>query len=286
MVSDSLVLEGLPLFLDRRSRPPHIQIPRRRIELPFAIQCMRQSYNNADELDFVAMDEFQRSFFLFRASEWEDYRQYHPTVMQGDLADPLYFDFISFAQYATIANKMRNGALEFVERIGAEGTPVVIRRDTRWGNNDLLPIVHSQRVGDALLDWMLITYPQTAMPPVQLSNETSSSREKLVASFEDFERYARLVLDIFLINSYCVSVEISTLPSSLDGVNIMTLKMRAPANLWSQEVLRSRRDLPVNDFEIKALEALARRCGLQLKLASVETLNTIDILHTMQLRKG
>jgi hypothetical protein len=94
MMGDSLVLDGVALFIDRKSRPAHVGIPRKRMELTFAVQMMRNSYAVADELDFVAMDEFQKDFFLYRQSEWEDYRGYHPTVMQGDLADPLYFDFI------------------------------------------------------------------------------------------------------------------------------------------------------------------------------------------------
>ena len=77
----------------------------------------RSSYNTADELDFVAMDEFQKDFFLFRQSEWEDYKRYHETVMQGDLEDPLYFDFISFCQYVTISNKMKQGLFQFVEKV-------------------------------------------------------------------------------------------------------------------------------------------------------------------------
>jgi len=52
-----------------------------------------------------------------RQNEWEDYRSYHPNVIQGDLADPLYFDFISFCQYAVIANKMRNGKIDFIEKV-------------------------------------------------------------------------------------------------------------------------------------------------------------------------
>jgi hypothetical protein len=94
MKGDSLILEGPAAFIERKSRPPHVGIPRKRMDLPFAVQLMRTSYSVADELEFVAMDEFQKDFFLFRQSEWEDYRDYHPTVMQGDLADPLYFDFI------------------------------------------------------------------------------------------------------------------------------------------------------------------------------------------------
>ena len=63
---------------------------------------MRTSYKVADELDFVPMNEFQKDFFLLRQTEWDPYRKQLPKVTQGDLADPNYFDFISFAQYATI----------------------------------------------------------------------------------------------------------------------------------------------------------------------------------------
>ena len=63
------------------------------------------------------MDEFQKAFFLFRQSEWEDYKRFHESVMQGDLEDPVYFDFISFCQYVTISNKIRQGLFQFVEKV-------------------------------------------------------------------------------------------------------------------------------------------------------------------------
>lgn len=104
-------------FLERQQRPRAVGLPRRRMELPFAVLLMRSSYSIADDLDFVPMDEFQRSFFLYRQSEWEIYKDQHPRVMQGDLADPSYFDFISFAQYVVLADKMKNGKLDFIEKV-------------------------------------------------------------------------------------------------------------------------------------------------------------------------
>ena len=94
MTDEAPTLADFAKFVERKSRPDHIGIPRKRMELTFSVQLMRLSYAVVDDLDFVPMDEFQRDFFLFRQDEWEDYRGYHPTVMQGDLADPLYFDFI------------------------------------------------------------------------------------------------------------------------------------------------------------------------------------------------
>ena len=61
-----MIKTGLSGVLERQSRPAHVGIPRKRIEPTFAIQMMRNSYNVVDDMDFVAMDEFQRTFFLFR----------------------------------------------------------------------------------------------------------------------------------------------------------------------------------------------------------------------------
>ena len=104
ILQDSLILDGFASLLDKKSRPSHIGIPRKRMELQFAVLLMRSGYEIADELDFYPMDEFQKDFFLYRQSEWLDYKGYHPTVFQGDLADPLYFDFIRYISSMIIAN--------------------------------------------------------------------------------------------------------------------------------------------------------------------------------------
>ena len=111
---DRLPLAGV---IERIQRPKPVGLPRKRMDLSLAVLLMRSSYGIVDDLDFIPMDMFQKDFFIFRQDEWEDYKGKHPTVMQGDLADPLYFDFISFAQYATISSSMRNGQLQFVEKV-------------------------------------------------------------------------------------------------------------------------------------------------------------------------
>jgi hypothetical protein len=47
----------------------------------------------ADQLDFCAMDVFQRQFFLTRQREWNAYQLEYPplALRQGDLTDPQYF---------------------------------------------------------------------------------------------------------------------------------------------------------------------------------------------------
>lgn len=72
-------------------------------------------------------------------------------IKQGDLTDPDYFDFISFAQYASVAAAMRNGRDIFEERIGAEGEKQTVQRNPDFSDNGKLPEEHSRRVGDRIL---------------------------------------------------------------------------------------------------------------------------------------
>ena len=115
---DELIVDGFALILERQLRPGQIYVPRKRMDLQFAVLLMRSSYSVADEeLNYVRsarspdhpifahpvahilpsppsplsilqypMDDFQRQQFLFRQSEWEWYRDKHQSCMQGDLA--------------------------------------------------------------------------------------------------------------------------------------------------------------------------------------------------------
>lgn len=69
-----------------------------------------------------------------------------------------------------------------------------------------------------------------------------------------------------------------TKPSAL-----FQIKLKAPANLWSLQLLKQRNDLPRNDFEIKVLDSIARRCKLKLILISTEVINQIDIFHVIKI---
>lgn len=73
------------------------------------------------------------------------------SIKQGDLTDPDYFDFISFAQHATLAIAMRNGRQIFEEKVGAEGEKRTVQRDHELRDNGRLPEEHARRVGDRIL---------------------------------------------------------------------------------------------------------------------------------------
>lgn len=286
-------LEDLSKFVERNGRPQQIDIPRRRMDLNFSVNLMRSSYNAVDELDFVAMDEFQKAFFLFRQSEWEDYKNRHSNLMQGDLADANYFDFISFAQYATISEKCRNGLQEFVEKEGADGISSIVRRNPQYRDNRLLPLAHSNIVGDKILSFILEKYP--SITPKIIENKDSLISKRRI-TFQQFLIDAQQLLDIFTLNSFDILAEISpvavtnTQPSSSgsntnsDNVSYAArIFLRCPANLWSQQVLRARKDSPVNDFELKVLGAYAARNGLQLQVLSSVVNDLIDVVHLIKL---
>jgi hypothetical protein len=145
------------------SRPSPVRARRTTMFMPLALLLMRSSYDVADELDYVPMNRFQKEFFLRRADEWALYRQDHESMKKVvsdsmfELSNPLYFDFISSVQYATISALMRDPApMEFEEQLGLE--PVhVVRRDPAV-SNALLPALFLERVGDRILDTILVNF--------------------------------------------------------------------------------------------------------------------------------
>jgi hypothetical protein len=238
---------------------------------------MRSSYNAIDELDCYPMDEFQRSFFLFRQSEWETYKAYHPTVMQGNLNDPQYFDFISFAQYAVISNCFKNGKSQFIEKSGAEGTSTVIRRNSSIvSSNDMLPDLHSKMVGATIFNYIVSTYP-TIIP-----KQIGSNLDPLT-----WVSNAQLLLDIFAINLFALSLKIDTIQEFItengQKACIATITSILPANVWSIQVLKRREDRPLNNFETKVLSAYAEVSGIELDLISVEVKDQVNVIQTIRL---
>ena len=289
---EPLVLKGLALALDRRNRPPFVDFARRKMQLPFAVQLMRQSYAAVEKLKFVATDEFQKSFFLFRQNEWDWWKDHYPTLMQGELNDPLYFDHVSFAQYAVIADKMRRGKQSYIQLIDANGTAQSVQRDKSLENNDLLPQAHSKAVGDALLDWMLETYPTITPRDLPFSNDTRLAVQgRPRAPLSEFVPQAQQLLDIFELNSYALNMRVEPLPvaassssSSSAPPTLFSVTLTGPANLWSSQTLRRRGDEPCNDFELKVLTSLAWRLGWKgVERTATSVAGQANVLHVCRL---
>ena len=95
-------------------------------------------------------------------------------------------------------------------------------------------------------------------------------------------------IDIFTINSYCLSAEITEIISNAKNVPPIfpitaKLIVRLPSNLWSDQALRKRKENPINDFEIKAIKALGRKWNLNIESLSTNVLNKIDVVHVLKI---
>lgn len=107
-------------------------------------------------------------------------------VQQGDLSDPYYFDFISFAQYTTMNREITvNPATIFEEQEpkdqGEEKpmdfVPVVVKRDPSLTDEMLAP-EHSRRVGVLVLDKLEETFRGTgsAVPSIEKGSKPDSGK--------------------------------------------------------------------------------------------------------------
>lgn len=253
------------LELKLRPNPPSVTRPR--LDKDFAVLLMRLPYKTVEGMAFVAMDEFQRSFFLRRQAEWQDYVESCKGIAprQGDLQDPAYLDFISFAQVATIADSMRSGQLKFIERRGAEGDVVVVDRPADVPkDNSLLPSEFRRRVGRGLLAFIREFYEAPAGPGLEALAEG-----------------ARTVGQVFTIKNYgdC-SVTTRDEGGGRCAISIATAR---PATLWGQQVLRG---APVTtDYEAQAVEALLEDAGARA-VSLQSRADTISVRHEFRFVLG
>jgi len=256
----------------RKLRPKPPKILRRKLSQDFAVLLMRSSYNALDEMDCVAMDQFQRDFFLIRVAEYETYKRNlgDGMVQQGDLTDPFYFDFISFAQYKTINREITqdppfvfeeqqlppedsdipqtkpNGAARFI--------PVVVRRDPKLTNRMLIP-THRARVGASVLDKLELTFGETDVRIPDIGD-----RPDAVALLSAL----RQILQLFLINGYAFKGEANLVVEATGGNNnfgVYKITLTAPATLWSGRVLQAEGDPLDNDFLLMTMNEYIRRKG-------------------------
>lgn len=254
------------------STPTELMIPRQRMEQAFAVQLMRTSYNVTDFLDFVPMDEFQKDFFLFRQDQWEGYQKRHPGILQGDLADPAYFDFISFAQYAVINDKLTDPRQAFVEKVGASGDNQLVRRSIDFVDDSHLADYHAILVGDNLLDFL-----------INNSTNTLSLSRKFVDTAA-FMLVAQQLVDTLVSNRFATAISIQVdKANTTETQTCFSLVLQAPVNFWSLQGLLQRRCVLLNDFEVKLLQALARKGSGKLVRLNTEVVQGINVRHRLVL---
>jgi len=261
-----------------RKKPP--KVLRNKLNLEFAVLLMRSSYNALDELDCVAMDQFQRDFFLTRQAEYQPYVDMlgPGAVQQGDLTNPAYFDFISFSQYATINREITNPETVFEEQQPvevAEGepqkfVPIVIKRNVESAS---LGAKFDEMVGDRILDRLDEIFGRTEaqIPQVDRSSDAASVLKAIVQ-----------LKTLFVINGFAfdgnvfISKDSATKGSSAIGTEF-TCKFTAPATLWSGQALQQKGVKVTNAFFLKTASALLRRGGFAVSNPSLEYTSNQEI---------
>lgn len=212
---------------------------RPRLYLNFAILLMRCSYNAIDALNIIAMNQFQRDFFLIRSAEYEPYIQQLRSsstasmtspilVQQGDLTDPYYFDFISLAQYRTINRAIADPSMIFEEMKPIEETndtdiqspplqrfeKVIVQRTMT--SDQLIP-EFDKMVGNAILQYMDDTYGDTAsriLPVLPINNHR---QEKIVVTEDVAMTALQQLVNIFVINGFAGQGTVECRPSMVSS---------------------------------------------------------------------
>jgi len=271
---------------------PNTKLLRPRLNQDFAVLLMRSSYNALDEMDVVAMDQFQRDFFLVRQAEYETYVNGAGgpgAVRQGMLDDPLYFDFISFAQYATISRELSGGVpLFFTEQqpdpqsVDENGltnkfVSVVVQRKPEYTARDVdFAQVHSDLVGSAIIDRLKQTFGGTpsALPLFENGKRPSASV---------VEQALKQLVNLFLINGFALDGSlVSSTTNSSNKALTFEIRFISPANLWSGQALEIRKSKARNNFVGKAAKVLLSDAGFtvttNVKYTKTDEITTIYLI--------
>jgi hypothetical protein len=270
-------VDGLAARAERMLRPKPPKALRPKLNQDFAVLLMRSSYNALDQIDCVPMDQFQRDFFLLRQSEYQPYvDSLGPGfVQQGDLTNSYYFDFISFAQYATISREINKDPPSVFEEqqpkdVG-EGEPqqfvwTLVKRDPSL-TKDVLSSTHSRLVGTTILDKLEEIFGETDSAIPKIERGSRSTSETLLAALNQ-------LVKLFLVNGFAWdgSASISTPSKSPDRASgaQFCISLTSPATLWSGKALQLRRSDPDNAFILKTAAALVSRAGYKVASSSVE----------------
>jgi hypothetical protein len=267
----------------RLLRPKPQQLLRPPMARDFAVLLLRSSYATTDYLDMIAMNQFQRDFFLIRSAEYEPYlQQLGGYVKQGDVTDANYFDFISFAQYLTINRALSDPGVIFEEMQPIpdddekeEDAPqrfqsVVVRRSLR--NDQLVPTFNA-KLGGAIVQYLQQTYQGTpsALPPL------SSHRPEIDAVRSALSQLVKL----FLLNGFAwdgrveVILPKATSTEDVAGTTFL-LTLVSPASLWGNQCLHRQRSPLCNDYLLKAAQQLIQHLGYDYA-ASVQFKDNCEI---------
>jgi len=241
--------------------PDPVKVPRKSLDQRFAVILMRAAYETADKLDFIPMDEFQVKFWKLRRNEYDPYTlQYSPIpIRQGELTDPLYFDFISYTQYALLAKEMPRGKMVFEEFCEDEQEcpdrrKRVVQRDPQYSDNKQLPFAMERLIGDKIYDNLRNGFEGEEFDvPAPLP---------ATASFEETVEGVKKLLSTFVDKGYAIRGDVKESAPSADGNGgRFVIRLEGPCNLWGIQRLGSMKAPLVNALDAMTVAAFLRESG-------------------------
>ena len=279
--------------------PQPVSLPRRRLGPAFAILLLASGYDTADYLDYIAMDAFQRDFWLLRHGEWEPYTlQYSPlritqvnrrvndfrlllemplldeacvlitlcsnyflSIFQGDLSDPQYFDFISAMQMSTITTSMRNGLQTFKEYCGEECPPGT-EGDYKLVTRD--PSLQDNQLLPTTFELNLGNTIYTSLREgfrgVQFNAPPPVAANSSVD--ELIGGIKALLLQVFVDQGYCINADVTNVrPGSVPGSVQFSVKLDGPCTLWALQSVASKRGNLFPIYDAVTIAAYLRASG-------------------------
>jgi len=223
---------GALLELSPAGRPPAappVALRRRRLDRALATLLLRSGYESLAEARFVPMDRFQRRQFLRRQDAQEAYiREAAPLrVGVGDVSDPLYFDLIAFAQWATAGELLRSeSALEFEEFCEeCPGRARLVSRPAGLEDDARLPAFIEGQAADRIYARLRGGFEGTefaGVPPPLAPG----------APFVDVLEGVRGVLGALVERGYALSADVRG-----DGQGRFQVALEGPASLWALQTL-------------------------------------------------
>ncbi|KAK9794616.1 hypothetical protein WJX73_010418 [Symbiochloris irregularis] len=251
------------------------------MSMPFAVLLLRSVYEAADSLDFIAMDQYQKEFWKLRQREYEPFleRCKPLPVRQGDLTDPLYFDFISFAQFATLNEEMRYGKQTFQEWCEeCEDQQRTIQRSAELRDNQSLAPALLQRAGDAIYAGLQSGFRGETYDVPQPC-PTGASLDELASCVQG-------VLDVFVSKGYAQKAQVSCVNCHRDehsiewhgagaGGGAFTVHLERPSTLWGLGRLNGGSSV-APAFDALTVAAYLRTCHCQASWSIKQRANGVD----------
>ena len=195
------------------------------------------------------------------------------------MADPNYFDFISFAQYSTISREIIDPPAVFEEQQPVEVgenelqkfNTVVVKRDTTIPNSEL-PQRHTEIVGNAIYDKLLDKFGDTAssIPKIPTRERGDKIDESAVLAA------IKQLVNLFLVQGFAWDGN-ATMQTVERGGATFTITFTSPATLWSGQSLQAKNAALSNDFALKTVKAILSRAGYKVENATIKYTNNKEV---------